>query len=127
MSGNFEIIVNSTSINITSYMTYGYDHRIDDNKVTHRTRNGAEFIYTFGSPFDRFQIPLTGVSCGNATTINSWWMDNSVVNYTENSSVTPVLSGFKCRIINNDQPLDTYVDANFGVGLFNGTIILETI
>lgn len=126
-NGDFEVNADSTPIIVSTYTNYNYKHDVIQNTQKNRARDGTLYTYKYGTVHHKFTLPLHGVSSSHATTINSWWQNNELVNFTENNSMTAVLSGFACKIINKQPPLIGYVDAQFSTGLYKGTLILESI
>lgn len=113
-------------VDVTSYTNYGYTNQLKHTSVENRSRSGKLYTYKFSS-YRRFRIPLTAVDSAKASTLNSWWSEQLNVNFTENSSVTHVNSGFTCKIVNKDRPLKSYHEPHFREGFFNGSLILETV
>lgn len=121
------LVGTTTIFEVTTFTNYAYSHEIVTDTLYKRTRSGRLYTYSINSEFHKFSIPLINLNSATASTFNEWWENQSVLNFTENSSTDALNTAFSCKVVNTTKPLDSFLDANFGAGLFRGTLLLETI
>lgn len=98
-----------------------YNLKEDEKKVEtrHRTRDGSEYVYKWGS-FEQIKFSVMYVNSEFKSIVNSWWLSNTDLLWMEEggADITSV------HLINKSKPINQFVKPYDN--LFKGTIELGT-
>lgn len=87
-------------------------------KNEHVTRSGKRYVYKWGS-YVRFQFGLEFVNSSDAAIINSWYMTNTKLLFTESGGSAV----YSVMLVGNEIPMGQYVKPY--TSLYKGKIDLQ--
>lgn len=115
---SYRLFVDSSN-GITVMPEYDYANRGEKVESRHRTREGYEYVYKWGS-FERIEFSVRFVNSEFESIVNSWWESNTDLLWMEESG-TVVTS---VHITNSRKPISEFERPY--TNLFKGKIELGT-
>lgn len=94
-------------------------NRTKKNQSEHRTRSGKQFTYKWADVYS-FKFGIKFVDSSFASTLNTWWLNNRDLYFTEDGSGIV----YSMRIMNETIPMKEYIMPYDT--LYSGTIELES-
>jgi len=83
-----------------------------------RTKKGKLYQYKWGD-YQRWELPVEMVNSSFKFLVNTWWLSNADLVFTQNSFST----FFNVRIVNDDIPISGFVLPHDD--LFSGVVVIE--
>lgn len=114
----FRLFVNS-STGVDIEPEYNFKDSGERIESRHRTRDGSEYAYRWGS-FRAFKMDVTYVDSAFKSFVNSWWDSGTDLLFME----TGTTDVYSVHIVNKNRPVDRLIKPY--TDLFRGTIELET-
>lgn len=117
-------ILTSSDTPIQLYPTWDYYEKSIINRDFYRGQEGQLNIFEKVGTGNEYFLPFNFVSSSDANNINTWWQNQSNLDFVINSGDATV-SSQTVKIVNNLIPFGQHIGGSFNN--FIGSIILKTV
>jgi len=118
MTTPYRLFVDSNN-GVDLYPEWDYEEGGQKIEDRHRTRSGAEYVYTWAE-YDLIKFSVTYVSSSTKAVVNSWWSSNTDLLFMRQGDADVT----SCRLLNKSKPIGKLVKPY--ADQFSGRIELGT-